>query len=89
MKMMFAHLVFMFPEYSQGILLLLPTALQFVINFAKQLEDLVTLRRIDTVDFSHIFQVILWEVKELIGRERALICREVLGGCRKGVARLK
>ena len=86
---MIAHLVFVFPEYSQGVLLLLPTALQFVINLAKQLEDLVALRRIDIVDFSLNVQVILWKVEELIGRERALVCREVLGGCRKGVARLK
>ena len=86
---MIAHLVFVFPEYSQGVLLLLPTALQFVINLAKQLEDLVALRRIDIVDFSLNVQVILWKVEELIGRERALVCREVLGGSRKGVARLK
>ena len=57
----------MFPQYPQRILLLLPTALQFVVNVAKQLQDLVTLCRIGIVCLRLFVQVVLGEVKELIG----------------------
>ena len=64
----FAHLVFLFPEYPQRVLLLLPTALQFVVNFAKQLQELVTLSSTGIVGFFFLFVlVVLREVEELIG----------------------
>ena len=71
----FAHLVFVFPQCPQRVLLLLPTTLQFVVDVAKQLQNLVTLSRIGIVDLCLVgivdlcldVQVVLREVEELIG----------------------
>ena len=65
----FAHLVFLFPQYPKRILLLLPAALQFVVNVAKQLQYLVTLSSTGgIVGFLFLFVlVVLREVEELIG----------------------
>ena len=83
----FPHLFFAFPQYPQGLLLLVTTALQFVVDVAKQFQDLVAITGI--VRQRLFLHVVLGEVKELIGRERSLICREILCGAGEGVPRLK